>query len=175
MVLVDKGIAENSKWCHRTRNYGDLSELASSRWRGSEEQYQHCNILASLCASKEFSTLIYFSLPIIIRNCFQRPDVEQDKVAYTYSSYIPTLLRTILSRRHDISREDAVLLSDVLMHVLSIIVGKIGPDEVSNRTITMHVGQQSINCAFFFSDHQQMRGANFPAYTTILHETSPVR
>ena len=46
MVLVDKGIAENSKWCHRTGIYGDLSEVASSRWRGSEEQYQHCNLLA---------------------------------------------------------------------------------------------------------------------------------
>lgn len=112
-----------------------VTRLPSFRWRGSEEQYQHCHLLASLCASKGIRILTYFAMPILIRNFFQRPDVEQDKVAYTYSTYIPTLLRTILSRRHDISREDAVLLSDVLVHILSIIVGKIGPDEVSNRTM----------------------------------------
>lgn len=65
-----------------------------------------------------------------INDASQRQDVEQDRINYTYSSYIPTLLRTIFSRRHDISYDDALLLADVVKQTLPMLAAKIGNDEV---------------------------------------------
>lgn len=50
---------------------------------------------------------------------------------YTYSNYIPTLLRTILGRRYDISHEDASNLLDIIIAILPMVTTKIGSNEVS--------------------------------------------
>jgi ubiquitin C-terminal hydrolase len=65
----------------------------------------------------------------------QRPDTDQDRVNYTYSNYIPTLLRTILGRRYDISHEDASNLLDIIIAILPMLTTKIGSNEVVDKCV----------------------------------------
>lgn len=101
----------------------------SCRWSYAEEFCWYSTVMGCICSGivhREIA-IDLISLKVYL---LQRPDVEAERSEFIYLNFIPNVLKCALSRRYDLSYEDAVEMVPLLQEIAKMLGPRVGKEEV---------------------------------------------